>query len=154
MIEHFQQQFHSNIGFVPRGAQQQRLENHDYWKISTNGQSCGFVLVGGGTRQPIRLSQIAIAEDLWRNGIGRSVITAAKNYALQFRKPQIVATIADSLAMNEVAAATAAIHTATTIRKSLRKRRCNHWLWTDHTQPIHPTAAATAAIHGANIDFH
>jgi len=134
-IEHAQKKHHEAIGFVPKSAMENRIERRDYLKIDVNGQEAGFLLIGGGTRTPIRISQIMVDEELWRRGVGRASIGMIQEYALTMPKQTIVGRCAEGLTVNELVLATGARRVQVEAPKNKRKRRIFYYQWWEHTQP-------------------
>lgn len=128
-IDHLSRKLAWNIGYVPIAARENHLQQGNYWRVQLNGEPCGFLLIGAGNRLPTRLSQIAIDEQIWRNGVGQACIDILQRHAAAAKCPGIVASIADRLPMIEVAKVTGAVHVATRLQLSRRKRRVQHWYW-------------------------
>lgn len=129
-VNHLSKKLRENIGHVPAAARTMRLEDNDYWLVEVNGEPAGFVLIGGSLRTPTRLSQVAIDPQLWRRGIGSAVLRELRLHAYRFaRVPGVVASIADSLPMIDVARSTGGVLCATAARPSKRRRRLTHWAW-------------------------
>ena len=128
-IEHLQRKFSNDLGFVPRAGIRGLLDRRNYLRIDLDGKDAGFVLVTGGITKPVRISQIAIDEQLWRNGIGAIAIALIRKKALLMRKPDVVATTRDGLIANIVAIETGATHLATTLIAHARKKRSHLYLW-------------------------
>lgn len=129
-IDQLQRQFFSHVGCVNRGARDDRIERNDYWRCLLNGQHAGFVLLSGGVTRCMRLSQVAIDEELWRNGLGTVIIEQVRRFAHAHAKHDTVAvSVATDLPMNEVVTATQAAHVATRLELSSKRRRLNHYVW-------------------------
>lgn len=131
-IEHLQRRFSNQLGFVPRSAIPGLIEARNYLKLALDGNDAGYVLACGGTTKPVRISQIAVDEALWRLGLGSATIEVIRKKALAFRKPSVVVTVRDGLAMNQVALDTGAVHTHTTITTAKRKKRLLSYRWDPH----------------------
>lgn len=131
-IEHLQRRFSNQLGFVPRAAIPGLIEARNYIKLAINGSDAGFVLACGGTTKPVRISQIAVDEDLWRLGIGTAAIEMIRKNALAFRKPSVIVTVRHGLAMNQVALETGATHIYDNLQMGKRKKRLHTYLWNPH----------------------
>lgn len=128
-IEHLQRQYSNQLGFVPRSGIAGLLGFRNYLQLTIDGIDAGFVLTCGGITKPVRISQIAVDEDLWRNGIGSATIEVIRKKALLMPKRSVIVTVRDGLAMNSVAIDTGAIHTATSLTIAKRKKRLHTYAW-------------------------
>ena len=129
-IEHLQRRLHPMIGFVPTPAQQQRIAAGDYWMLTLNGDDAGFLLLGAGTRRPLRLSQIAVHPDLWNGGIGTAATAEVLRHALTLPKPTLIADVASDLhQMQRMCTNSGAKHVSTRLYVSARKRRTLRFQW-------------------------
>lgn len=98
-VEHLRAKHLSNqIGFVPTAAYADRLRRGDLLHIALDGQDAGFVLVGAGTRRPLRISQLAVHPDLWAQRIGPTCINWLLRHAraLPYGGP-LIADVRDDL---------------------------------------------------------
>ena len=147
MIEHYQRKWHDHIGFMPRAAQEHRLERGDYWRLELNGQDAGFLLLGAGILKPVRFGQLMVDPDLWRRGLGAACVARVKLHAAGLPRPGIRADVAEGLSMNLVAAATGARLIEVEDRQNRRRRRILRWIWTDHIPATRdPTTSKPPAI--------
>lgn len=148
-IDHLSARFVLNVGYVPRNHRAMRIASFDYWLVTLDGEPAGFLLIGAGTRRPVRLSQIAIDADLWRRGLGQACVSVVRTYAAFQPMPGVEGDIAFGLPMEHVAASTAGVQTSSRLRVSLRGRRTGHWRWSP-LDPVlvagSPAAAAAAAV--------
>lgn len=129
-IEHLQRKMHRMIGFVPLPAQQQRAAANDYWLLTLNGDDAGFLLLGAGIRQPVRISQIAVHPDLWNAGIGTAATTTVRRHAATMPCSTVIADVASDLhQMQQMCITTGGKHVSTRLYLSLRRRRTLRFLW-------------------------
>lgn len=128
-IDHLSRAFVLNVGYVPKHHRAQRLVNFDYWLVSLDQEPAGFLLIGGGTRAPVRISQIAIDADLWRCGLGAACVEVVRAYAAFQPRPDVHGDIAFGLPMEAVASSTRAVQTCSRLHLSCRGRRTGHWRW-------------------------
>lgn len=133
-IDHWSARFGEFIGHVPRVARAQRLDQGAYLLAEIEQEPVGFLLLGGGQRAPLRLSQIAVLEDLWRNGLGSICIRHLQTRVERTGLP-LVASVAATLPMNEVARVTGGVHVASSLARGKRGRALQHWVWGEGEEP-------------------
>lgn len=130
-IEHLARLHSNSIGFVPRAAILNHLERHNYDLLEIDGQQAGYIMHGGGIRKPYRIIQVAIDEQLWRQGFGTLLLARSLVRARSRPQPTATATVADHLPMNDVAVATGATLTSIDTPPNARRRPLRHWQWTN-----------------------
>lgn len=128
-VTHIHRQFSNNIGFVPRAALENRIERRDVRILVINGQDAGYTLSGGGILKPYRLSQIAISDELWRQGYGADLVAHLRRLASTLPVPTMTGTIRNGLPMHWVALATGARMTATRWTNAARGKPVHDYLW-------------------------
>lgn len=129
MIEHFQRTHTESLGFIPTAAMNHRMSLGDYLKVTANGQDAGFLLVSAGTRKPVRIAQILVTDELWRQGVGTACIQMIRQYAAGMRCPSVVGAGAEGLPIHEVARVTGANQVQVVTPSNKRKRKIIHWCW-------------------------
>jgi len=129
-IDALQRKHVNNIGFVPRTAIDDHLARQSYHLLSINGQPTGYAMHAGGTRKPLRLIQVALSEDAWRNGLGTALIELALQRAKNTLKTGMTATVRDGLTMNKVVTATGATPIGRDTAPTARGRDRIRYSWT------------------------
>lgn len=128
-VEHLARLHSNSIGFVPRAALLDHIERSNVRLLMLNGQHAGYTLAGGGKVRPYRLIQVAISEELWRNGYGAVLIYDARRTAAERPMSTMTASIRDGLPMLDVAEHTGARRTATILRNTARHKPVHDYLW-------------------------
>lgn len=134
-VEHLARLHSNNIGFVPRAALLDHIERRNVRIFTVNDEPAGYVLASGGKLRSFRLIQVAISEDLWREGYGTLLIYDARRAAAQCRVSTMTATIRAGLPMISVAEQTGARKTATHHRPTARRKPTHDYLWPTLTIP-------------------
>lgn len=128
-VEHLARLHSNNVGFVPRAALADHIDRRNVRLLIINGQHAGYTLAGGGKLRPYRLIQVAISEELWRNGYGSILIRDARGTAAERTVPTMSATIRQGLPMIGVALSTGAQHVGTKCPHTARNRPTHDFLW-------------------------
>jgi N-acetylglutamate synthase-like GNAT family acetyltransferase len=67
---------HTEVGYTPRGALLERAERGCLLLVVKNDQEAGFLNYTHRIDRTTHVSQVAISEELWRDGLGTKVMTA------------------------------------------------------------------------------
>lgn len=130
-IDHLQRRYVNNTGFVPRTAIQDHIDRQSYHLMRINGHPVGYAMQSGGVRKPLRLIQVAIADDAWRHGLGTDLIGLALTRSAQCRVAGMTATVRLGLPMNQVVTATGAIPVGRDTTPTARGLDRIHYFWHD-----------------------
>jgi len=136
-IDALQRKHVNNTGFVPFTAIEDHLNRQSYHLLSINGQPTGYAMHAGGTRKPLRLIQVALSEDAWRNGLGTVLIQLALQRAENALKTGMTATVREGLTMNQVVTATGATPTRRDTTPPARGLDRIHYAWSGIATPTH-----------------
>lgn len=133
-IIHLQSLHTGALGFVPKSAIVDHIKRDSYHILELDGQAAGYIMHNGGHRRPYRIIQVALDEELWRLGFGSHLIHVALTRAQTRPNRATSVTVADGLAMCDVATATGATRTKTYDPKNTRHRRLHEYLWIPRTE--------------------
>ncbi len=128
-LRHLSRIYSNQIGFLPDCARRDRVERGHVKLIEINGMSAGFFIHSLGLRKTARLSQIAISEDAWRNGIGKFAVETLLDLSRHFRYTGMIGSIREGLPMNLVAEQTGGVRTARVLTSTARGLPTLNYEW-------------------------
>lgn len=99
-IVRLQKKFSNQVGFVPKTAIQDHVRRMGYTICKVNGQHAAYILQSGGTIRPVHLIQVAVEEELWRNGIGTAMLDYVIQRSSNQNYPDITAYVREDLQAN------------------------------------------------------
>lgn len=133
-VDHLQRTWSNHVGFIPRTGLLDRIRRGNCWIIRAPGQEAGYLMYAGVHRGPaVRLSQIAIDDDLIRRGIGTLAIQTLR---LQCPEKPLLADVRDGLPMCDVARSMGAWHIATDTTPTARGRDLLRFTWPQLRPPL------------------
>ncbi len=92
-----QKEFCDQMGFVTRGAIEQRLGEGHYHILTLRGQDAAFVYTLGGILTSVRIVQHAVTRELWLNGYGSVLAAVAGLVSTRKKRPGIRLTVRDDI---------------------------------------------------------
>lgn len=100
-IDKLQHKHSHEVGFLPKCAIQQKLEQWRYLLLRLRRQPAAYILTSGGIRKPLHTIQIAVTEELWLQGYGSLLAYATCWTAAHAPLHGLTTTIRDDLAANQ-----------------------------------------------------
>lgn len=128
-LRHLSKIYSNQIGFIPDAARRNLTERNYIKLISLNCQPCGFFIASHGIRKIAHLSQIAISEECWSNGIADFAIEALVRNQETAQYNGITALIRQDLRLNGVAHRMGAHLIQVRHPPTKRALPIHHWHW-------------------------
>lgn len=89
------------LSFYPRVVFEREIENGRIFLGLLNGEPCGYIYTGSGSRGNVRCHQVAIEYDVRRRLYGAALVVAMEDYASQVKASEITLRCGFDLDANE-----------------------------------------------------